>query len=262
MIFKTGSGIIQTGKGIIFPTSQPLIKKLLLIIVTYGLTDWMTDRTLAQSKYLDLIWPILHYSSRDQIQRHLKLIHKVAKVKHQNKTNLRGWFTLDDVQCLPLWMGLNNEDPEEEITQNQNLCPKYELYNIYIRVHFSGTSFACAERILFCTEWYPFCIERYPFSAEQYLFCAHLSPLRAERSPFCTQPKLVPKLLLRTIFVLHRTIFVLRKTISFLHTTKTCARKMDSITYIFFRHKDWRSFYTERISFCAEWISFCPKNRL
>ena len=54
---------------------------------------------------------------RDQIQRHLKIIHKVAKVEHENKkTNLRGWFTLDDVQWLPLWMGLSEEDPEEEMT--------------------------------------------------------------------------------------------------------------------------------------------------
>ena len=64
----------------------------------------------------------------------------------KQNTNLRGWFNLDDVQWLPLWMGLNVEDTEEEITQNQKLCPKNGFYNIYIRVHYWGTSFACAER--------------------------------------------------------------------------------------------------------------------
>ena len=34
----------------------------------------------------------------------------------KQNTNLRGWFNLDDVQWLPLWMGLNEEDPEEEMT--------------------------------------------------------------------------------------------------------------------------------------------------
>ena len=54
--------------------------------------------------------------SRDQIQRHLKLVHKLTKVEHENKkTSLRGWFTMDDVKWFPLWMDPNDEDPEEEI---------------------------------------------------------------------------------------------------------------------------------------------------
>lgn len=54
--------------------------------------------------------------SRDQMQRHLKYVHNLTKVDHENKkTNLRGWFTMDDVQWLPLWLSPNDEDPEEEM---------------------------------------------------------------------------------------------------------------------------------------------------
>ena len=35
LIFKTGNGLIQTGNGIISPTSRPLIKKLLLLNVSH-----------------------------------------------------------------------------------------------------------------------------------------------------------------------------------------------------------------------------------
>ena len=75
LILKTGNGFIQTGNRIISPTSRPLFKILcfsfgsivqnsfskqemeLLIPfpISNGLTDWLTDIPLAESKYFDLI---------------------------------------------------------------------------------------------------------------------------------------------------------------------------------------------------------------
>ena len=52
LIFKTGYGIIQTGNGIISPTSWPLIKKLLLqhpLHIT-GVRNWFSKQEMELTK--------------------------------------------------------------------------------------------------------------------------------------------------------------------------------------------------------------------
>ena len=53
MIFKTGNEIIQTGNGIISPTSGPLIKKLLLqhlLHITQEVRNWFSKQEMELSK--------------------------------------------------------------------------------------------------------------------------------------------------------------------------------------------------------------------
>ena len=54
---------------------------------------------------------------RDQIQRHLKLAHKMEKKDEDGKKmTFRGWLTFDNTQWRPLWLDSHLDDPEEEVT--------------------------------------------------------------------------------------------------------------------------------------------------
>ena len=57
-VFKTKNGIIQTGNGIISPTSRPLITKLLHI--NQGVKNWFSKQEMELSKQkMELFLPIL-----------------------------------------------------------------------------------------------------------------------------------------------------------------------------------------------------------
>ena len=55
LIFKTGNGIVQTGNGIISPTSRPPIKKLLLLNVFY-LFQRFQNWSNRKWNFLNRIW--------------------------------------------------------------------------------------------------------------------------------------------------------------------------------------------------------------
>ena len=62
LIYKIGSGIIQTGNGIISPTARPLIKKLLLQNVYHlfkGFQNWFSKQDMEISKQeMELFLPL------------------------------------------------------------------------------------------------------------------------------------------------------------------------------------------------------------
>ena len=68
MIFKTGNGIIQTGNGLISPTSRPLIKKLLLQKNSHlfeGVQNKFSKREMELSKQeMELFHPLQGLGSK------------------------------------------------------------------------------------------------------------------------------------------------------------------------------------------------------
>ena len=62
LIFKAGNGIIQIGNGIIYRTSRPLIKKLILQNVSYlfqGIQNWFSKQEMELSKQeMELFLPL------------------------------------------------------------------------------------------------------------------------------------------------------------------------------------------------------------
>ena len=89
MIFKTGYGIIQTGNGIISPTSRPLIRKLLLqhfLYIYQGIQNWFSIQEMELSKpEMDLFLPLLGLWSKNFFCKIFLISIKKFKIDFHNR---------------------------------------------------------------------------------------------------------------------------------------------------------------------------------
>ena len=89
LIFKTGNEIIQTGNGIISPTSRPLIKKLLLqhlLHINQGVKNWFSKQEMELFKQeMELFLPLPGLWSNNFFYNIISISTNEFKINFQNR---------------------------------------------------------------------------------------------------------------------------------------------------------------------------------